>query len=447
MIRDRLSRVTDLMRLLRRPLGLRIAFLSVLLVSVCGVTGGNGGPLPPDGSPTTAYLPFVSGGATQAPEPTPTVPAPTPSPPPSGSWAVLSSDQGDLPAPADNNGQSAALVLDVDKDSLLDFVVASWSSPEDLAWYRQSPQGWTKHPVEDFGDRIEAGGAFHDIDDDGDLDLAFGENFGGNQIWWWENPYPNYGSNWPRHLIKNSGGNKHHDQTFGDFDGDGQTEFASWNQGDRALLVFEIPADPANTEPWPSQTIYTWGGGAQHEGLIAADVDQDGQVDLVGAGRWWKHQGGSSYQENVIDSAMATTRVAAGQFVSGGWLEVVLVPGESMGDAVWYEWNGGSWEPHTLESNVDHGHTLEVTDANQDGIDDILLGEMGAWSGGNNSNPVTWIYYGDGSGGFTETTPGSGQGIHEGRLGDLDGDGDLDILVKPFSDNIPLVEILLNPLQ
>jgi len=42
------------------------------------------------------------------------------------------------------------------------------------------------------------------------------------------------------------------------------------------------------------------------------------------------------------------------------------------------------------------------------------------------------VLYGDGRGGFAQQVLATGIGGHEGKLGDLDGDGDLDILQKDF---------------
>jgi hypothetical protein len=111
------------------------------------------------------------------------------------------------------------------------------------------------------------------------------------------------------------------------------------------------------------------------------------------------------------------------------------------GDAKWYEWAGDGWKAHTLRKVI-HGHTCEIRDIDGDGNLDILIGEMGSPGAGDNAN--TYIWYGDGKGNFKETIASHGQGIHEGKLGDLDGDGDLDILMKPYNHNTPRIDILLN---
>jgi hypothetical protein len=103
-------------------------------------------------------------------------------------WTHLSSMTGQIPAP-DVGRQVATLILDIDKDGVNDFVVASY---EKIAWFQRSNEGWKRYAVEDGapGVRIEAGGDFHDIDGDGDLDILEGAQSKAGEIWWWENPYP-----------------------------------------------------------------------------------------------------------------------------------------------------------------------------------------------------------------------------------------------------------------
>jgi len=348
-----------------------------------------------------------------------------------------------MPTPNGGEQQTCCLVLDVDKDGINDFVIGERTRAPSVVWYKYKGNRWDKHVIDNTRLNPEAGGDFCDIDGDGDLDIILGQDASGNAMWWWENPYPDYGKPWTRRYIKNAGGNKHHDQAIGDFDGDGVVELLSWNQGAKKLLLFEIPSDAQSTQPWPSTAIYSWSSGRELEGFpsLPVDIDQDGKLDIVGGGRWFKHKGGTEYQANVIDDGMRFTQCAAGQLVKGGRPEVVFSPGDMNGDAKWYEWKGKEWTAHTLRYVV-HGHTCEVRDVDGDGNLDIMIGEMGQPGAGDKAK--TFIWYGDGRGDFKETVASSGQGIHEGKLGDLDGDGDLDILMKPYHHKTPGVDVLLN---
>ncbi|MEJ2701518.1 MAG: DUF1080 domain-containing protein [Sedimentisphaerales bacterium] len=358
-------------------------------------------------------------------------------------WLHKSSSTGDMPVPNGGKEQTCCLILDIDKDGVNDFVVGERTQTPSVVWYKYNGSGWDNFVIDDTRKNPEAGGEFYDIDRDGDLDVILGQDYSGNAIWWWENPYPDFSKPWTRRYIKNSGARKHHDQTIADFDGDGRAELVSWNQGGKALLLFEIPSAPKTTERWPFTAIYSWSSGNEREGFpsIPVDIDLDGTVDIVGGGRWFKRVGGTQYKENVIDAKMAFTQCAAGQLVKGGRPEVVFSPGDADGDAKWYEWDGAKWVPHTLR-RVIHGHTCEIRDIDGDGNLDVFIGEMGNPGAGDNAK--TYIWYGDGKGRFTETVAYEGQGIHEGKLGDLDGDGDIDILMKPYNHKTPRMDVLLN---
>jgi hypothetical protein len=359
------------------------------------------------------------------------------------SWQRKSSSTADMPTPNTGNQQTCCMVLDIDKDGIEDFVVGERTQAPSVVWYKYNGKGWDRFVIDNTKKRPEAGGDFCDIDRDGDLDIILGQDASGSNMWWWENPYPDFSKPWTCRNIKKSGSSKHHDQTVADFDGDGQVEFVSWNQKAKKLLLYEIPANPKSTETWPSTTIYSWSSGREREGFpsVPTDVDLDGKVDIVGGGRWFKHQGGTDYKDNVIDPEMAFTQCAAGQLVKGGRPEIVFSPGDMDGDAKWYQWNNAKWVSHTLR-RVIHGHTCEIRDVDGDGNMDIFIGEMGNPGAGDNAK--VYIWYGNGKGGFTETVASDGQGIHEGKLADLDGDGDLDILVKPYNHNSPRLDVLLN---
>jgi hypothetical protein len=84
---------------------------------------------------------------------------------------------------------------------------------------------------------------------------------------------------------------------------------------------------------------------------------------------------------------------------------------------------------------------LSVADINGDGHPDIFVGEMG--NPGAKANARTLVYWGDGKGGFQEDVVAVGKAHHESRLGDLDGDGNLDILGKPYNYGSPGLHIWL----
>ncbi|MCL7412872.1 MAG: VCBS repeat-containing protein [ANME-2 cluster archaeon] len=363
-------------------------------------------------------------------------------------WTHLSSENGDLPSPGTSIQQTASLILDVDMDGINDFIIGSRKSGSSLVWFKKDPGGWTKYLIESETLPIEAGGAFSDIDGDGDLDVVFGGDWQSNKIWWWENPYPQNDPTrpWVRREIKNSGDNMHHDMIFGDFDGDGEKELVFWNQYAKKLFIADIPSNPKDGKPWPYYEI--WSSDSRNEGLAIGDLDGDGKTDIIGGGRWFKHISENDYIAYLIDDSQKESRIAVGDLKRGGFPEVVMVSGDEAGRLQWYECTGdptepGCWEGHDLLGvDVDHGHSLDMVDINGDGKLDIFVSEMRL--DGDNNDAKTWIFWGDGNGNFKKEIVATGYDNHESRIGDLDGDGDIDILGKPYNWNTPGLNIWLN---
>jgi len=360
------------------------------------------------------------------------------------SWRYYSTERGNIPQPNAGSQQTASLILDIDRDGTNDFVITERTQAPSVVWYKYRGDGnWTRFVIDDTHLRIEAGGDYFDIDNDGDLDIVFGGDAVSNQIWWWENPYPKFKNDapWKRYIIKNSGKNKHHDQIFGDFDGDGKMELISWNQGAEHLLLIEIPENPRVDREWEQKVIFKATG--KYEGLAAADIDLDGKLDIIGAGRWFKHEDGTKFKENVIDGSEGRefSRSAAGQIIAGDRPEVVIVPGDADGPLKWYQRKNGSWVAHQLHEKIIHGHSLAVRDIDNDGHLDIFVAEMGRPGAGPEAR--TRVYWGDGKGNFIEDVIDVGKANHESKLGDLDGDGDIDILGKPYSYGAPCLHVWL----
>ncbi|MBK8881626.1 MAG: VCBS repeat-containing protein [Bacteroidales bacterium] len=255
----------------------------------------------------------------------------------------------------------------------------------------------------------------------------------------------------------------------GDFDNDDLPELVFWNQDARTLFIAEIPANPKKTQDWKREPVYVynadsemeprggvgaypaWRGRNEHEGLTKADIDGDGIVDIIGGGRWFKYMGNGMFRANLVDASYTFTRAAAGQLIEGGRPEILVSPGDGVGSLRLYEWHGemndknntgsGTWVSKTLIETIYDGHTLDIIDFNGDGHPDIFSAEMKL----NPDNPgAIRILLGDGKGNFIHHLVNGDIGCHEGKIFDLEGDGDYDILAKPYNWDTPRIDLFIN---
>lgn len=374
-------------------------------------------------------------------------------------WLHLSSRHGDLPAPGESTQQTGALVADLDGDGVNDFVLSFRQKAPALVWYRRTKAGWDRHVIDKDYLTVEAGGAAFDIDGDGDLDLVFGADWQGGDVWWWENPGKGHydaGTPWKRHTVKKGGPHQHHDQAFGDFKGAGRPQLAFWNQGAKKLLLADIPPDPRTAETWPTADVFdakaAAGGGPYEEGVAAIDIDGDGKVDLLAGNYWFKHVEGNTFKP--IRFADFGGRVAAGRLVKDAKVpQIVVNSGDGVGPLRWYECTGDpadpkAWVAHDLvDRKVVHGHSLQIADIDGDGNPDVFAAEMAKWTekrpDPDNPTATAWIFFGDGQGHFRRTEFVTGMGFHEARVADLDGDGRVDVLSKPYNWDAPRVDVWL----
>ncbi len=328
-----------------------------------------------------------------------------------------------------------------------------------------------------------------DIDGDGDTDIVAAASVEG-AVAWWENNGGEISSNWTVHVIDNSfpGANS---VVALDLDGDGDqdvvataggiTDVIAWWEnvdgdglnwskitidpffdGARSVSVRDIDSDGlpdiiacANTAGeaawwrqadntgtnWVKRTIATGFNGAN--ACIIDDMDRDGKMDVVGAAAvdntvvWWRNASGAgtNWTSQVIStSATGVQSLAVSDLDGDGDLDVSgtfnRVPD---GQVVWWENTDGAgtaWTSHVVVANLSGAYGITTGDLDSDGDEDILVTAQTA-------DDVAWLenIHGNASGWIMHTIDGLVDGARDVRFGDLDGDGDPDIVAAAFIQN------------
>lgn len=325
-------------------------------------------------------------------------------------------------------------VGDIDGDNQADIMVGSQESIG-MVWYH-SPD-WTLYQIAEG--QFTTDGEIADIDNDGDSDIVISEDEDNTvspqashgAIAWWENTgRPFEASGWIRHQI---GDHFAHDLAVGDVNGDRRLDVVMFKKDQpRQLTWFAAPNNPQDT--WERHEIDT----PQGEGLDLGDIDGDGDLDIAASHNWYENadsQGLSWTKHQVTKNWGTETRSIIADFNRDGKLDIVLSHAEGIGRLSWFA--NPNWEEHPIESEHLNGcHSLEVADFDHDGDLDVFAGEMNTGGG------QVMVYENLGENQWKKLLL-SQQGTHNARLGDVNGDRNIDIVGKNYTSE-KIVELWQN---
>lgn len=316
------------------------------------------------------------------------------------------------------------LIADVNGNGYNDIVIGGHAWDNNVVWYEYP--SWKRHIISTAS--LEAGGVMADINKNGRLDVVAG-NQQGPELYWFENP-EDPTKEWKRRIICNDLFN-YHDQAFGDVDNDGEMELVVPSQGLKKkngfLYYYKIPKDPT-VEPWPVENRQLINQGLVLEGLSIADVDGDGQNELMAGPNMFKKTG-ETWERTVVPGEFQYPRVATGDLTGDGKLNVVITEGESNpGRLAWFG-PYPEFKMNLLADDLFHPHTLELADFNGDGLLDIFVGEMDLKK---NPKPRLIVFLNKGDGTFEKNVIWEGVGTHDAKVGDIGNTGRPSIVGKPY---------------
>lgn len=335
-------------------------------------------------------------------------------------------------------------LCDLDGDGDLDVTASDAREHNSLYWFENDGRGGLKrhriHHQPPPAWRLERH-AFGDLNRDGWPDIVIVENSMGD-LRWLENPGgTKIREPWPVHFITRADAVPGaYDVAIGDLNGDGRLDVAaaSWRRGNM-FTWHENTGDP--TKPWKQHLIA--GGLAETRTVRIADFNGDGRPDVLGTATvdglilWFQNPGpaGGEWRQHVIDTALRPCHGEPVDIDADGDPDVVMASG--MGAAlsprqpvpsrvVWYEnlRRGAAWARHIVQEPF--GNAFEAVAADLDGDGDQDLAAT-AW---NPAGGVALAWFENAGRGewrqhvLKENWPRATQLV----VGDLDGDGRLDIV-------------------
>jgi len=368
----------------------------------------------------------------------------------------------DAVMPGSSWGTGGPALADYDRDGDLDVAISRRNLLSALWYERLNDSLWVPHLM-GYSDALSnsLGTASIDIDHDGWEDVAF-------QGIWFKNPgelEKSPDTPW-RGTLFNAGG---HDAASADIDSNGQPD----------LLVYDGNKIAWYNTSGPLREIIISSGYDDHGGNAPhgfGDIDGDNDPDVIIPGYWFANPGGQSVNwerrewpfEPVPNASYGRSiRAWIADIDNDGQNDIVYSHCDTGGSHVYWvknKNNGRDWEaiklpdPPTRPGDVKGTgsfHSLGVADFNLDGFPDIFAGEqedpdtymeaegkVAMKPVGLKPRGVIWYNMGEAKTGFELYVIHTGNpGWHDAQLGDVDGDGDIDIVSKIWNADGPVYHL------
>jgi len=315
---------------------------------------------------------------------------------------------------------------DIDRDGDLDVYTANYSGR--IAWYENAggnpPGPWLEHVLTDFADGAEAAVAIR-VDGDADVDFLSAA-FNLEEIAWYSNESD--AVTWTKEPITFEC-RLCTDVTSADLDGDGDNDAISASGFDGKIAWYE------NTGSFNPSWVPRVVSPAAAECVEAADLDQDGDLDVVAGLSWLESDGASppAFKEHLLVAppAYVANAIAILDVDRDGDLDVLSASQES--DRVdWYENSGGlppRWTPRAVSTTTDFATGVYAADLDGDADMDVLSASFFdntiAWYENDGGSPPAWT---------KRAISTTAMGARSVFAADLEGDGDIDVLSASQSD-------------